>query len=85
MYWFGFKIFIKITEYPIKHPQKKHRKWHSEKKRHTIKAQIVVNNANGEIICTAEDYGKTHNFALYKNTIENHVLYCIKKQADSGY
>lgn len=49
-----------------------------------IKAQIVVNMANGIIICTAEDYGKTHDFAQYKNTIGSRVLDCIKAQADSG-
>ncbi len=65
---------------------KKQRKWYSgKKKRHTIKAQIVVNRATGIIICTAEDYGKTHDFALYKNTIGSRVLDCIKAQADSGY
>ena len=47
--------------------------------------QIVVNRANGIILCTAEDYGKTHDFALYKNTIGSRVLDCIMAQADSGY
>lgn len=44
-----------------------------------------MNKANGIIICTAEDYGKTHDFALYKNTIGSRMLDCIKEQADSGY
>ena len=67
-------------------PQKKQKKWYSgKKKRHTVKAQVVVNRANGQILCTAEDCGKTHDFALYKKTIGNHVLGCIKEQADSGY
>ena len=67
-------------------PSKKQRKWYSgKKKRHTIKAQIVVNRTNGIILCTAEDYGKTHDFALYKSTIGSRMLDCIKAQADSGY
>ena len=65
---------------------KKQKKWYSgKKKRHTIKAQAVVNKANGKIICTAEDRGKTHDFKLYKNTIGSRVLSSIKEQADSGY
>lgn len=37
------------------------------------------------MIYTAEDYGKTQNFALYKNTIGSRVLDSIKEQVDSGY
>ena len=44
-----------------------------------------MNRANGIILCTAQDYGKTHDFTLYKNTIGSHVLDCIRVQADSGY
>ena len=44
-----------------------------------------MNKADGIILCTAEDYGKTHDFALYKDTIGSRVLDCIKEQADSGY
>ena len=62
------------------------KKWYSgKKKRHTIKAQVIVNKATKQIICIAEDSGKTHDFALYKNTIGSHVLESIKEQADSGY
>lgn len=44
-----------------------------------------MNRTKSIIICTAEDYGKTHDFALYKNTIGSRVLDSIKAQADSGY
>lgn len=37
------------------------------------------------ILCIAESWGKTHDFALYKNSVGNHVLDSIKEQADSGY
>ena len=36
-------------------------------------------------MCTAESFGKTHDFALYKNSIGCRVLDSIKAQADSGY
>ena len=67
-------------------PQKKQRKYYSgKKKRHTIKAQVIADRNNGTILCTAESTGKTHDFALYKNSIGNRVLDSIKEQADSGY
>ena len=46
---------------------------------------MVVNKALQQIICVDEDCGKTHDFALYKDTIGNRVLDSIKEQADSGY
>ena len=56
-----------------------------KKKRHTIKAQVIVNKSTGIILCTAEGFGKTHDFALYKNSIGCRVLDRIKAQTDSGY
>lgn len=65
---------------------KKQRKYYSgKKKRHTMKAQVIANKDTGIILCTAESMGKTHDFALYKNTIGNRILDSIKEQADSGY
>ena len=67
-------------------PPKKQRKYYSgKKKRHTIKVQVIANRATGIILCTAESCGKTHDFALYKNSIGNRILDSIKEQADSGY
>ena len=67
-------------------PQKKQKKYYSgKKKRHTVKAQIIADRETGVIICTAESFGKTHDFALYKTSIGNRVLENIKEQADSGY
>ena len=67
-------------------PSKKQRKYYSgKKKRHTIKAQVVVNKATSIILCTAESCGKTHDFAIYKKTIGCRVLNSIKEQTDSGY
>jgi hypothetical protein len=45
----------------------------------------VVNKRTEEIICAAEDCGKTHDFKLYKDTIGGRVLDSIKAQMDSGY
>ena len=45
----------------------------------------MVNKRTQEIICAAEDCGKTHDFKLYKDTIGGRVLESIKAQMDSGY
>lgn len=50
-----------------------------------MKAQVVVNKADKEIICVSESFGKTHDFKIYKGTIGKHILSKIKIQADSGY
>lgn len=34
--------------------------------KHTLKAQVVVNQANGHIICTAFGKGQVHDFRLWK-------------------
>jgi hypothetical protein len=66
--------------------KKKQKQWYSgKKKKHTIKTQLVVNKSTEEIICVAEDCGRTHDFNLYKNTIGGRVLDSIKVQSDSGY
>ena len=46
---------------------------------------MVVNKSTKDIICIAEDFGKTHDFKLYKDTIGGRVLDSIKQQMDSGY
>jgi hypothetical protein len=49
-----------------------------------LKAQVVVNQANGQIICTAFGKGKTHDFKLFKC----HPIPLLLEQlclADQGY
>ena len=45
----------------------------------------MVNKSTEEILCVAEDCGKTHDFKLYRDTIGGRVLDSIKAQMDSGY
>jgi len=65
--------------------QKKQRGYYSGKqKQHTLKAQVVVNQANGHIICTAFSKGRVHDFRLFKLQ----PLPLLPKQlclADKGY
>jgi len=65
--------------------QKKQRDYYSGKqKHHTLKTQFVVNQANGQIICTAFEKGRVHDFRLFKL----HRLPLLPEQlclADKGY
>jgi hypothetical protein len=47
--------------------QKKQRSYYSgKKKQHTLKAQVVVNQATGQILCTVFGKGRIHDFQLFK-------------------
>ena len=62
-------ILVDVVKCLIERPGKQ-RQWYSgKKKKHTIKPQVIVNKRTKEIICIAEDCGKTHDFKLYKDTI----------------
>ncbi|HET8685413.1 MAG TPA: IS5 family transposase [Methanosarcina sp.] len=78
-------VVVDVTERPIERPPKKQRAYYSgKKKQHTLKAQMVVNQANGQIICTAFGKGKRHDFYLFKQ----HPLPLVTEQlclADKGY
>jgi DDE superfamily endonuclease len=46
---------------------KQQRNYYSgKKKQHTLKTQVVVNQATGQIICTAFAKGTVHDFRLFK-------------------
>ncbi|WP_375338944.1 transposase family protein [Ancylothrix sp. D3o] len=55
-----------------KHPlnvQKKQKKFYSgKKKKHTLKSQIVGDQRNKLVVCTAVDKGKKHDFKIFKKT-----------------
>lgn len=38
------------------------------KKRHTLKAQVVLEQDTGRIVCTAIGLGRVHDFRLFKNS-----------------
>ncbi|MEH2251328.1 transposase family protein [Nostoc sp.] len=62
-------LVVDLTETPVERPQKKQRRYYSgKKKRHTLKAQLVVDQASGKIICTSYGIGRIHDFRLLKNT-----------------
>lgn len=60
-------LAVDVTESPIERPKKKQRADYSGKKKQpTLKAQVVVNQATGHIICTAFGKGRVHDFRLFK-------------------
>ncbi|WP_420156235.1 transposase [Thermoleptolyngbya oregonensis] len=69
----------------LKIVQKKQKRYYSGKQKcHTLKAQLLVDFENGQVIATAIDQGKTHDFKLLKRS----RLPLVSSQlclADRGY
>jgi hypothetical protein len=78
-------LVVDVTESPIERPKKKQRSFYSgKKKRHTLKAQVVVDQTTGQILCTAFGKGRVHDFRLFKQ----HRIPMLPVQlslADKGY
>lgn len=47
-------------------PKKQKQYYSGKKKLSTLKTQVVVNQTTGEILCTAFDKGRVHDFRLFK-------------------
>lgn len=86
-------VLVDATECPIERPKRKRsgrrrnvqKQFYSgKKKRHTVKEQIIVDTKTGTIVATAFTNGKTHDFALFKNSKSN-VHPETKILGDSGY
>ena len=65
-------------------PKKQKQSYSSKKKRHTQKAQVLIERASGRILATAFAAGKVHDFLLFKQsrTALSPQTECL---ADSGY
>lgn len=59
-------VLMDVAETPIERPKKQKLYYSGKKKRHTLKAQVVVHQATGQILCTAFDKGRVHDFRLFK-------------------
>lgn len=78
-------VVVDVTETPIERPQKNiHQFYSGKKKRHTLKSQLVVNQATREIICTAHGKGKVHDFRIFRNS-KTRLRKNIKLFGDKGY
>jgi hypothetical protein len=60
-------VVIDVTETPIERPQQRQRQFYSgKKKRHTLKCQVLINQASGEVICLFFGKGSRHDFKLFQ-------------------
>ena len=78
---------IDVTECCIQRPkysQMQEEFYSGKKKKHTIKAQIIMNKSDRKILSVHFDKGGIHDFKLLKNT-ENKLPKTLKLLADSGY
>ena len=67
-------VLIDAIESPVERPKKKQKRCYlGKKKRYTIKIQVVVNKADGQIICTSFANGRRHDFRLFKEKVENRL------------
>lgn len=78
-------IILDVTEQPMERPTKKQRQFYSgKKKRHTIKAQLIICATTLHILLVVCGKGRTHDFKLLKRS-KLKILAKLKKYADSGY
>lgn len=78
-------ILLDVTEQPIERPLKHQRDYYSgKKKRHTIKAQLIVCLNTLQILLIVCGKGRTHDFTLLKQC-RLRIKKELKKYADSGY
>lgn len=78
------KILADVTEQPTQRPEKKQKKYYSgKKKRHTLKAEIIMQD-NGKILSVSRTAtGRTHDFRIRKEGKPPPGN--SEKYADSGY
>jgi hypothetical protein len=78
-------IVLDVTEQPIERPVKRQQQYYSgKKKRHTIKAQVIVCLKTLQVLLVVCGKGRTHDFMLLKQC-KLRILRDLKKYADSGY
>lgn len=78
---------VDVTECSIQRPkdydiQKEY--YSGKKKKHTIKAQIIMNENDKKIVSVCFDKGSVHDFKIFKNTTKDLPDY-LHFIADSGY
>ncbi len=69
---------------PLNARKKQRRHYSGKKKRHTQKAQLIVNQKTLQIIATAFGSGSTHDFQLFKESRSGMSAH-ICSLADTGY
>lgn len=78
-------VVVDVSETPIERPKRHQRRFYcGKKKRHTLKCQLVVEQASGRIICTFFGKGRRHDFKLFQASgVRSHPQ--IQSLQDKGY
>jgi hypothetical protein len=61
-------VVVDASEMPIERPKKQRGCFIGKKRRHTLKAQFVIDRQRKQVICTAHGRGREHNFKLFKRS-----------------
>lgn len=78
-------LLLDVSEQPIERPVKHQKSYYSgKKKRHTIKAQLLVCLKTLQILLVICGKGRTHDFTLLKQA-RLRISQKLKTYADSGY
>ena len=77
-------ILIDATETSIEHPQKNRESIIPERKKHTLKTQLVTDRKTLKIICLNFSNGKRHNLRLFKES-NIHTMQDVKIETETGY
>ena len=66
--WEWKVMVVNMAKMEIERPKKQQRYYSGKQKGHTLKAQLLVAFETGQVICTAVNMGKTHDFKLLKRS-----------------
>ena len=78
-------VVIDVTEIPIERPKRGQRRFYSGKRRqHTLKCQLVADQATKQIICTFFGKGRRHDFKIFQAS-GVHFHPQTQSLADKGY
>lgn len=83
----GSEQLVDVTECTIQRPKNNEiqREYYSgKKKKHTIKAQIIMNEKDKKIVTVCFDKGSIHDFTIFKNTTKELPKF-LHFLADNGY
>jgi hypothetical protein len=75
---------VDVTESPINRPKEGQKAYYSEKKRHTLKTQVIMERNTMDILDVQETDGSFHDFSVYKDSIGSSVSNSIPLDADLG-
>lgn len=78
-------VLLDVTEQPLERPTHHQQAYYSgKKKRHTVKAQLLVAAFSLQILAVVCGLGRTHDFALFKQA-RLPLAATVEVYADSGY